>query len=80
MLFFGVPSLGLRNEQLRSIVRGQPNQSLIHDLLVDDDSEPLTFLKRISDQFFECCEDGYQVISLFERKRSATVEVRLAMH
>ncbi|KAJ8108205.1 hypothetical protein OPT61_g8336 [Boeremia exigua] len=74
MLFFGVPNLGLRNKQLMTIVKGQPNQSLVHDLLVDDDSEPSTFLKRISDQFSECCRNRYQVVSLFERQRSPTVQ------
>lgn len=76
MLLFGVPNLGLRNDQLNSIVQGRPNQVLIRDLVVDDDSEPSPFLKRISDQFSECCKGQYQVISFFERQRSPTVQVR----
>lgn len=77
MLFFGVPNLGLRNEQLMTIVWGQPNQSLIHDLKVDDDTEPSTYLKSMSDQFSECCKDKYPVVSFFERQRSPTVEVSI---
>ncbi|KAL4962580.1 uncharacterized protein BDV14DRAFT_178258 [Aspergillus stella-maris] len=74
LLLFGVPNLGLRNEQLNSIVQGQPNKRLIQDLVVDDDSEPSPFLKRISDHFARCCADQYRVVSFFERKHSATVQ------
>ena len=66
----------MRNEQLESIVEGQPNQVLIQSLVVDNDSEPSPFLKRISEQFSECCKGQYQVISFFEKKRSPTVQVR----
>lgn len=76
MLFFGVPNLGLRNEQLKSIVKGQPNEGLIRDLVVDKDSEPCTFLRRILDEFSRCCKGPYEVISFFERRSSPTVEVR----
>lgn len=77
LLLFGVPNLGLRNDQLESIVQGRPNQVLIRDLVVDDDSEPSPFLRRISDQFSECCKGQYQVISFYERQRSSTVQVSL---
>ncbi|KAK1977787.1 hypothetical protein LZ30DRAFT_730850, partial [Colletotrichum cereale] len=75
LLFFGVPNLGLRNEQLRTMVRGQPNEALMHDLLVDNDSEASTFLKRLADQFSESCKDHYRVMSFFERMLSPTVEL-----
>ena len=75
MIFFGVPHLGLRNEQLKSIVQGQPNASLIHDLVVDPDSEPSNFLKRISEHFFEVCNGKYRVVNFYERETSPTVEV-----
>ncbi|KAM5359278.1 hypothetical protein ACJA88_015171 [Fusarium oxysporum] len=74
LLFFGVPNLGLRNDQLRTLVRGQPNEALIHDLLVDNDSEPSTFLKRLADQFSESCKGHYRVVTFFERMRSPTLE------
>ncbi|KAM5342890.1 hypothetical protein ACJ41O_013856 [Fusarium nematophilum] len=61
LLFFGVPNLGLRNDQLRTLVRGQPNEALIHDLLVDNDSEPSAFLKRLADQFSESCKGHYRL-------------------
>ncbi|RSL78522.1 hypothetical protein CDV31_017262, partial [Fusarium ambrosium] len=56
LLLFGVPNLGLRQEQLRSIIKGRPNESLISDLVVDNDSEPSPFLRRISANFSECCK------------------------
>jgi hypothetical protein len=59
LLLFGVLNLGLRNEQLYSIVQAQPNRRLIQDLVVDHDSEPSPFLKRISDHFARCCTDQY---------------------
>ncbi|GJC78574.1 protein SERAC1 [Colletotrichum liriopes] len=74
LLFFGVPNLGLRNDQLRTLVRGQPNEALIHDLLVDNDSEASTFLKRLADQFSESCKGHYRVMSFFERMLSRTLE------
>ncbi|GKT46206.1 uncharacterized protein ColSpa_06387 [Colletotrichum spaethianum] len=75
LLFFGVPNLGLRNDQLRTLVQGQPNEALMHDLLVDNDSEASTFLKRLADQFSESCKNHYRVMSFFERMLSPTLEV-----
>ncbi|KAI1839800.1 hypothetical protein JX266_013987, partial [Neoarthrinium moseri] len=74
LLFFGVPNLGLRNEQLLSLVRGQPNESLVRDLLVDQDTEPSAFLRRVSSHFAESCKGRYPVISFYELRRSPTVE------
>lgn len=76
LLFFGVPNHGLRNEQLLSLVNGQPNAALIRDLLVDQDTEPSTFLKRISSQFAESCKGQYPVISFYELKPSPIIQVR----
>ncbi|KAL8294757.1 hypothetical protein RB600_000626 [Gaeumannomyces tritici] len=74
MLLFGVPNLGLRNDQLMTLVRGQPNESLIRDLLVDNDSEPSTFLKRLADQFSICCKGHYRVVTFYERMLSPTLK------
>lgn len=57
-------------------MRGQPNEALIHDLLVDNDSEPSNFLKRLGDQFSDSCKGYYRVVSFFERSLSPTIEVR----
>ncbi|KAH7016248.1 ankyrin repeat-containing protein, partial [Microdochium trichocladiopsis] len=75
LLFFGVPNLGLRNDQLRTLVQGQPNQALIDDLLVDNDSEPSTFLKTLAEQFSESCKGSYRVVTFFERALSPTLKL-----
>ncbi|KPA35726.1 hypothetical protein FLAG1_11555 [Fusarium langsethiae] len=69
MLFFGVPNLGLRNDQLETFVRGQPNAALIYDLVVNSDSEPSTSLKRQAREFSEDCK-CYQVVTFYECKHS----------
>ncbi|SPO02531.1 uncharacterized protein DNG_05204 [Cephalotrichum gorgonifer] len=76
LVFFGVPHLGLRNEQLRAVVDGQPNKALIDELLADKDSEPCSFLQRLAEQFAENCNGKYRAVSFFERKLSPTVEFR----
>ncbi|CAG9999233.1 unnamed protein product [Clonostachys byssicola] len=74
ILFFGVPNHGLRNEQLRTLVDGQPNKAFINDLLVDDDSEASGFLKRLSAQFAESFQGYYHIITFYERLLSPTLE------
>jgi hypothetical protein len=77
LLFFGVPNLGLRNDQLGSMVKGQPNERLINDLVVDKDSEPSPFLSSLSRRFADCCKSqGFKVISFYERRESPTLTVR----
>ncbi|KAK2017089.1 hypothetical protein LZ32DRAFT_577078, partial [Colletotrichum eremochloae] len=75
LLFFGVPNLGLRNDQLMTMIRGQPNEALVHDLIVNNDFEASTFLKRLADQFSESCKDHYRVMSFFERMLSPTIQL-----
>ncbi|KZL75278.1 ankyrin repeat-containing protein [Colletotrichum tofieldiae] len=75
LIFFGVPNLGLRNEQLITLVRGQPNEPLVNDLLVDDDSEPSAFLKRLGDQFSELCEGHCRVVNFYECRLSPTIQL-----
>ncbi|KAM7210732.1 hypothetical protein V8F06_013894, partial [Rhypophila decipiens] len=76
MLFFGVPNLGLRHQQLTSITQGQPNRVLINDLVVDGDTEPSNFLKRLAEQFSDFCKSRYRVISFYECRHSPTVEIQ----
>jgi hypothetical protein len=77
LLFFGVPNLGMRSDQLRSIVKGQPNERLINDLVVDKDAEPSTFLSSLSRRFADCCKSQcFKVISFYERRESPTLIVR----
>lgn len=62
MLFFGVPNLGLRQEQLCSIVKGKPNERLIRDLVVDRDSEPHPFLNWLTNDFAQTCKGKLQTM------------------
>ncbi|KAF9872960.1 ankyrin repeat domain-containing protein [Colletotrichum karsti] len=75
IIFFGVPHLGLRNEALKTLVEGQPNQALVDSIVVDNESEPSHFLARISDDFARCFHGETRVVSFYERKRSPTVEM-----
>jgi hypothetical protein len=74
LMFFGVPNLGLRNEPLKTMVKGQPNAQLVHDLVVDDDTESHPFLSRLSHDFLSHCKN-LQVVSYYETRQSATVHV-----
>jgi hypothetical protein len=75
-----VPNHGLRNEQLRTLVDGQPNKAFINDLLVDDDSEASGFLKRLASQFAESFKGYYRIITFYERLLSPTLEVRCSVN
>src|SRR5436305_14754537 len=66
LLFFGVPNLGLRHEQLRGMVDGQPNEQLVHDLQVMKNSEPTPFLRELGLKFIGACKEqkpGFKIIS-----------------
>ena len=78
LVFFGVPNLGLRQRQLQAMIVDQPNTHLVRDLVVDDDSEPSSYLKELSRKFIDCCKAQspmYEILSYYERRASATVEV-----
>jgi hypothetical protein len=73
---FGVPNTGLRNrEQLQKIVKGQPNESLINDLVVDRSGQPQAYLRGLTTRFAMKCEDRYKVVCFYETKFSPTVQV-----
>ncbi|PQE34078.1 Tetratricopeptide-like helical domain protein [Rutstroemia sp. NJR-2017a WRK4] len=76
LIFFGVPNLGLKNESLREIVNGQLNQQLIHDLHLDNESEPTPFLRELGQKFMQCCqEQAFQIISFYEQRMTKMVRV-----
>ena len=83
LMFFGVPNLGLRNDQLATIVAGQANAQFVRNLLVDKDAEPSHYLEELSRKFMHCCKaqaPRFEIISYYERKESATIEVRDIQH
>ena len=81
LIFFGVPNLGLRNEQLRGMVDGQPNEQLVHDLQVMENSEPTPFLRELGQKFIGACKEQkpeFKIISYYEQRMSPTVEVSVS--
>ncbi|CAG2011585.1 unnamed protein product [Fusarium graminearum] len=75
LLMFGVPNTGLRNrEELQRIVGGQPNESLINDLVVDRNGQPKAYLRGLMTQFATRCEDRYKVVCFYETRISPTIQ------
>lgn len=71
LLLFGVPNRGLNNLSLRSMVKGQPNESLVRDL-----GESSRFLSLLHKRFNACFTfDDSHILSISETKHTATVEV-----
>ena len=78
MMLLGVPNLGLRQEQLRKLVSGRPNELLINDLVVDIEGEPSPYLKELTQKFVRCSRmqcPTFEIISYYERKTSSTLKV-----
>ena len=78
IMLFGVPNLGLRQDQLRGSVSGQPNERLINDLVVDTEGEPSPYLKELTQKFVRCSRiqsPTFATVSYFERKTSPTLKV-----
>ncbi|KAL9487937.1 hypothetical protein ACSS6W_000214 [Trichoderma asperelloides] len=70
LMFFGVPHRGLNNLSLMSMVKGQPNESLVRDL-----SESSRFLSSLHEDFNACFTfDDTHVLSISETKHTPTVE------
>lgn len=77
LMLFGVPNQGLRHEQLLSMVAGRPNEQLVYDLVVDEDTEARPFLQSLNQQFVDCLSlRRINVVCYYERVKSATVQVR----
>ncbi|KAM0518998.1 hypothetical protein ACHAPE_003989 [Trichoderma viride] len=70
LLLFGVPNRGLNNLNLKSMVKGQPNESLVRDL-----GESSRFLSLLHERFNACFTfDDSHILSISETKHTATVE------
>lgn len=80
LVFLGVPNLGLRHIQLKTVVRGQPNQAFIEDLLVKSDGEASQFLKYLTREFSDLDRRRslpFNIISYYETVHSPTVVVSI---
>jgi hypothetical protein len=80
LIFFGVPNLGIRREQLVTLLKGKPNDALITSLVLDNDTEPSAYLNSLNKSFLESfLFDDSPVISYYERLSSKTVKVGVQM-
>jgi hypothetical protein len=71
VLFFAVPSRGLDNSSLMSMVKGQPNEDLVRNL-----SGSSQFLSLLHDRFSKCFTlDDSKILCIFETLRTPTVVV-----
>ena len=70
VIFFGVPHKGMTISHLRSMVGPQPNRKLIEDLGPES-----TCLRILDDQFSGLACQSVRVFSVFETKRSSTLQV-----
>ena len=78
LVMMGVPNFGLRHEQLKTIVRRQPNDNFVSDLLTREDSQPTQYLRRLTDDFVHLCrqqQSPYKITSFYETEGSPTIEV-----
>lgn len=76
LVLMGVPNLGLRHDQLRTVVNGQPNENFVRDLLARPDEEPSQYLSRLTDDFARLCgqqQQSWRIVSYYERLKSPTL-------
>jgi Putative serine esterase (DUF676) len=74
VIFFGVPHRGMTISHLRAMVGGQPNRTLVEDL-----SPESTYLRVLDDQFSGLACQSVRVFSVFETRRSPTLQVTLIL-
>jgi hypothetical protein len=78
LVFMGVPNLGLRHEQLQTVVKGRPNEGFVRDLLVRSDGETSQFLSYLTSEFSDLDRRRslpFEIVSYYETVSSPTVVV-----
>lgn len=78
LLFMGVPNLGLRHQQLLTVVGGAPNQGFINDLVVGSDGEASQFLSYLTGEFLDLDRNRvrpFEIISYYETETTPTLVV-----
>ncbi|GAB7336313.1 hypothetical protein MBLNU13_g09056t1 [Cladosporium sp. NU13] len=76
LVFLGVPNLGLKHNQLETVVRGRPNEGFVRDLLVRSDGEASQFLSYLTSEFSDLDKRRrlpFEIISYYETVSSPTV-------
>jgi hypothetical protein len=78
LVFMGVPNLGLKHNQLETIVKGRANERFIKDLVVTSDGEASPFLSYLTREFSDLDRQRrlpFEIVSYYETVSSPTVLV-----
>ena len=81
LVFMGVPNLGLKHNQLETVVKGRRNEGFVRDLLVRSDGEASQFLTYLTDEFSELDKRRslpFEIVSYYETVSSPTVVVSVS--
>lgn len=54
-VMMGVPNLGLRHDQLMTVVGGQRNEEFVRNLLASRNNEPSEYLDCLTEDFSRVC-------------------------
>ena len=78
LILMGVPNLGLKHNQLETVVKGRANEGFVRDLLLKPDGEASQFLGYLTREFSDL--DGrrslpFEIVSYYETVSSPTVVV-----
>jgi hypothetical protein len=78
LIFMGVPNLGLKHNQLETVVKGRRNERFIRDLLVNSDGEASQILSHLTNEFSDLDKRRslpFEIVSYYETVSSPTVVV-----
>jgi hypothetical protein len=78
LVFMGVPNLGLKHNQLETVVKGRPNEGFVRDLLIRSDGEASQFLSYLTNEFSDLDRRRslpFEIVSYYETVSSPTVVV-----
>ncbi|GAB7336811.1 hypothetical protein MBLNU13_g11322t2 [Cladosporium sp. NU13] len=76
LVFMGVPNLGLKHNQLETVVKGRPNEGFVRDLLIRSDGEASQFLSYLTNEFSDLDRRRslpFEIVSYYETVSSPTV-------
>jgi hypothetical protein len=78
LVFMGVPNLGLKHNQLKTVVQGQRNEHFVRDLVVNSDGEASQILSLLTSEFSDLDKRRslpFEIVSYYETVSSPTVLV-----
>jgi hypothetical protein len=78
LVFMGVPNLGLKHNQLETVVKGRSNDGFVRDLLLRSDGEASQFLSYLTSEFSDLDKRRslpFEIVSYYETVSSPTVVV-----